>query len=105
MPSRPTEALTPDTIVARHPEQITAAVDDEVILMGLIRGQYVGLDDVGSVLWRLLEQPQKVADLCDRLGRHYRGAPAVIASDVTAFLEELRTIDLIEVLDAVPAAD
>lgn len=105
MPTTPTEALTPDTLVAWHPEQVTAAVDDEVIVMGLIRGQYIGLDDIGSVLWRLLEQPQTVGHLCDQLGQRYRGVPDVIASDVTAFLEELRAIDLIQVLDAAPPAN
>lgn len=105
MPTTSPAALTPETLVAWHPEQITAAVDGEVIVMGLLRGQYVGLDDIGSALWKLLEQPRTVGHLCDQLGRQYQGALDVIASDVTAFLEELRAIDLIQVLDAVPPAN
>lgn len=101
----PSEALTPDTLVTWHPEQVTAAVDGQVIVMGLIQGQYVGLDDIGSVLWKLLEQPQTVGHLCDQLGQHYRGDPDVITSDVMAFLEELKAIDLIQVLDALPPAN
>ncbi len=96
----PTDALTTDTLVSWHPEQVTAAVDGQVIVMGLIQGQYVGLDDIGSALWTLLEQPQTVGHICDQLAQQYRGDPDIIASDVLAFLEELRAIDLIQALDA-----
>lgn len=98
------EILTPDTIVAWHPEQITAAVDGEVIVMGLIRGQYVGLDDIGSVLWQLLEQPQTVRHLCDQLERRYQGAPDAIIADVLYFLGDLRALDLIQVVTGDPPA-
>ncbi|WP_416573976.1 PqqD family protein [Niveispirillum sp. KHB5.9] len=67
--------------------------------MGLIRGQYVGLDDIGSVLWKLLEQPQTVRQLCGELGRRYRGDPDVIITDVLFYLDELRGLDLIQVVD------
>ncbi|ABC23820.1 hypothetical protein F11_15490 [Rhodospirillum rubrum F11] len=99
------EPLTPGSLVGWHPEQVTAAVDGEVIVMGLIRGQYVGLDDIGSVLWTLLEQPRTVRQLCDDLGRRYQGDPATMSADVVAFLEDLRALDLIEVLDAAPLSD
>jgi hypothetical protein len=98
------QALMPDTIVAWHPEQITAAVDGEVIVMGLIRGQYVGLDDVGSILWKLLEQPQTIRGLCDDLGQRFQGDPGVILADVTAFLTELQDLDLIQAVDAADVA-
>ena len=105
LPITTPEALTPDTIVAWHPEQITAAVDGEVIVMGLTRGQYVGLDDIGSVLWRFLEQPRTVRQLCDELGQRYQGTPATIITDVLAFLEELRALDLVQAVDAAALAD
>lgn len=97
--SRP-DALLPETKVTWHSEQITAAIDGEVIVMGMIRGQYVGLDDIGSVLWKLLEQPQTIRQLCDELGLRYQGNSDTILADVTAFLEDLRSIDLIEIVDA-----
>lgn len=99
------DALTPDTIVGWHPEQITAAVDGEVIVMGLTHGQYVGLDDIGSVLWMLLEQPRTVSQLCDDLGRQYQGIPDTMIDDVLTFLEGLRALDLVQVVDAIPTAD
>lgn len=82
-----------------HPELVTAAVDGEVIVMGLIRGQYVGLDDIGSALWRLLEQPRTVRDLSAQLCQLYRGDADVIITDVQGFLGELMAIDLIHVVD------
>lgn len=97
------DMLTHNTVVTWHPELITASVDDEVIVMGLIRGHYVGLDDIGSVLWRLLEQPQTVGQLCDHLGQRYRGEAEVIMADVLGFLEEMRGLDLITADTGAPA--
>ncbi|MBP7063607.1 PqqD family protein [Ferrovibrio sp.] len=95
MPHSP--LLTPATIIARHAEQITAEIDGEVVVMGLAQGKYIGLDDVASTLWRLLEQPQSVQHLCDLLAQHYRGDAAEISADVLAFLGELLELGLIQV--------
>lgn len=97
-------ALTPDLVVTWHPEQVAAEIDGEVVVMGLAQGKYVGLDDIGSVLWRLLEQPLPVRDLCDRLAQRYQGDPAEITADVLAFLGDLHGLGLIQIVgrDASP---
>ena len=95
MPHSP--LLTPAAIIARHAEQITAEIDGEVVVMGLAQGKYIGLDDVASTLWRLLEQPQSVQHLCDLLAQQYRGDAAEISADVLAFLGELLELGLIQV--------
>lgn len=89
--------LSLNSIVARHAEQITAEIDGEVVVMGLAQGKYIGLDDVASTLWRLLEQPQQVQALCDLLAQHYRGDAAEMNADVLAFLEELQALGLIQI--------
>ena len=91
--------LTQASVVKWHAEQITAEVDGEVVVMGLTQGKYVGLDDIGSALWHLMEHPQPVHALCARIGQRYAGDPAEIAADVLAFLEDLHGLGLIEVLD------
>lgn len=99
-----TPVLTPDSVVGWHAEQITAEIDGEVVVMGLIQGKYVGLDDIGSALWRLMEHPQPVRALCERLEQRYAGDPATIAADVVAFLKELQALGLIEIVDDDAAA-
>lgn len=90
-------AITPDSVVSWHSEQITAEIDGEVVVMGLVQGKYVGLDDVGSTLWKLLEQPQPVRDLCARLERLYQGESTEISSDVLAFLNDLRELGIVQI--------
>jgi hypothetical protein len=92
-------AITLESVVSWHPEQVGAEIDGEVVVMGLAQGKYVGLDDVGSTLWKLLEQPQPVRDLCAQLERLYQGDPAAISSDVLAFLGDLRELEIIRIAD------
>lgn len=95
-------AITPDSVVSWHSEQITAEIDGEVVVMGLAQGKYVGLDDVGSTLWKLLEHPRPVRDLCVRLEQLYKGDADEISSDVLAFLDDLRGLGIVQI--AAPAS-
>lgn len=86
-----------DTIVRWHPDQVAAEIDGEVVVMSIAQGKYVGLDDMASGIWRRLETPQRVADLCDGLIRDFDGAPEAIRADVVAFLASLEEHGLIVV--------
>lgn len=86
-----------DAIVRWHPDQVAAEIDGEVVVMSIAQGKYVGLDDMASGIWRRLETPQRVADLCDALIRDYAGDPAAIRADVVAFLASLEEHGLIVV--------
>jgi len=43
----------------------------------------------GAKVWELIDPPVTVADLAGRLAGLYSADPAIVASDVTATLEEL----------------
>lgn len=88
-----------DAVVQRNPEALAAEVQGEVVLMNLDRGEYYGLDAIGSEIWRQLEQPISIAELCNSLAGEYNAAPEVIAQDVLALLEAMRGCALIELRD------
>jgi len=87
--------VTIKTVVCQRQEVLSADVDGEFVLMSVERGQYYGLDDVGSAIWRRLEKPVSVADLCASLGTEFDGDAQTIADDVLALLNELESQDLI----------
>lgn len=92
--------ITPDATVRWHSDHLAAEIDGKVVLMSVAEGKYVGLDDIASVVWRRLERPVRVADLCGRLACDYQGDPAEIARDVAEFLKQLDELGLIAVEQA-----
>ena len=77
---------------------LASEIGGEVVLMNLERGYYYSLDDIGSEIWRSLEQPVSVASLCQSLAAKYHAESATVSSDVLAFLNNLHEQELIVVV-------
>ena len=45
------------TLIHRTNTVLTAAVGKEIVMMDIDSGRYLGLDDIGSVIWQRLETP------------------------------------------------
>jgi hypothetical protein len=87
--------IGPGGIVSRNPDLVSASLDGEVVLMSIARGNYYGMDAVGSRIWELLENPLPFSGLMTALVREYEGKHARIQADLTAFLEELSNEGLV----------
>ena len=72
-------------------------IQGEAVLLSPAEGIVFVLNDVGSRIWSLLEEPQPPAELTRRIAQTYRMAEDKVAGDVTRFLEELQERGLIEV--------
>ena len=57
--------------------------------MSVRAGAYIGLNDAGTEIWRLIERPRRVSDVCGALASGFEADPETIARDVLAFLHEL----------------
>lgn len=88
-------ALT-DNVVRRQ-EALSTVVDGCVVLLDSAHQNFVGFDDIGTYIWRAIESPISVADLCADLSERYAAQRSVIESDVMQFLNRLLQQDLIEV--------
>lgn len=84
--------------VARSASCLSAEVGDEMVLMSVESGCYGGLDDIGSDIWRRIENPVAVAELCSALAAEYDAPRDAIEWDVLAFLDALRQKQMIEIL-------
>jgi Coenzyme PQQ synthesis protein D (PqqD) len=83
------------TVISRSPSVLTAEVDGEVVMMSIERGRYFGLDDIGSDIWKRLDQPCSFATLVDRLVADYDADQATIAADVEALLGRMAAQDVV----------
>lgn len=95
--------LNVDSIIRRSGDLFTTEVDGDIVMISVERGNYYGLDDVGSLIWRLLEHPTGVNALCDMLALEFEVKQDVCEREVLAFLGQMVEQGLIESID-VPTA-
>lgn len=75
--------------VVRLEGVMTAPVDNDIVILNMVKNNYVSLDQIGRRLWDMLERPVLVAAMCDRLMEEFDGERSQIETDVLAFLQEL----------------
>jgi hypothetical protein len=91
--------ITGDTKVVKNNEIISSDMDNEKVMMSIERGEYYGVNSVGSRIWELLETPVKVSDLCETLCHEYDVAPDQCNREVHSFLAEMIEKNLAIVVD------
>lgn len=85
-----------NSMVKQGDDPLSAEVDGELIMMSIEQGNYYGLGETGSRIWKLMETPIRVSDLCATLCQEYDVAPSVCEADTLDFLEKLAEQGLIE---------
>jgi hypothetical protein len=89
--------LSLDSIVVQKPDQLAAEIRQEVVMMSVARGEYYGLDAIGSDIWRRIATPIRVADLCRELAGSYDGDAVAIRAEALAFLQKLADKGLLDI--------
>ena len=84
--------------VVRTSDAITAAVAEELVMMDVETGTYYGLNNVGAEIWRLLESPTSIQDLCTALTQSFDVPLERCTSEVLQFLDQLRAKGLVHVV-------
>jgi hypothetical protein len=87
--------ITETTTIVRNPAVLAAEVDGEIVMMSIEQGRYFGLDDIGSDIWKRIEQPCSFAVLVDALAADYEADRGTIAADVTALLARMAEQDVV----------
>jgi hypothetical protein len=95
--------LTSDCTVVANEDTLSSAVGDETVILHFSAGTYFGLDEVGTRVWKLIEQPRTVRDLLDRLLEEYDVEPDRCRVAVSRLLEELTESGLVTVHAATAA--
>jgi Coenzyme PQQ synthesis protein D (PqqD) len=83
------------TLIRRTASVLTAEIDKQIVMMDIESGRYLGLDDIGSVIWQRLETPRTFGDLVDGLVADYNADRSVIADDVRKLLLDMATHDVV----------
>jgi hypothetical protein len=89
--------ILPDSYVVATRDQISCDLKGEAAILNLKHGTYYGLDEVGAVVWAMLAEPRRFADLCAAIVDRYEVDPARCAEDLLALLQDLSRHGLVEI--------
>ncbi|MCL6554092.1 MAG: PqqD family protein, partial [Firmicutes bacterium] len=67
------------------------------VLLNLESGAYYGLNEVGVMVWNLLDGTRTLEDVLHELRKHVTEAPVSLGADVQAFVAHLARCGLVTV--------
>lgn len=88
-----------NSIVTHSSDHIASELDNEVVMMSIEQGEYYGLGQIGSTIWRLIDKPTKVNDVIAHFVENYNVSLSQCQEDVIAFIQQLDDKGLIVVCD------
>jgi len=91
------------SIVVATKDQVSSDLGGEVAILDLTGGVYYGLDEVGSWIWELIQEPIVVNQIQATIVEEYDVDSVRVERDMLAFLQRLADEELVEVTDEVSA--
>lgn len=96
-------AVSSGEMLRRADGLLSAAVNDELLMMSVEHGKYFNLNAVGARIWELLETPTTLDGLVAALTAEYDVAPDDARREVERFIGSLRDRGLLAPPDAAAA--
>jgi hypothetical protein len=90
--------LSANTIVVASTEQVSCAVGEESVILGLQNSVYYGVNPVGASIWKLLQRQRSVAELRDAVLEEYDVEKERCERDLLDLLGKMQAEGLIEVV-------
>ncbi len=89
--------ITMESLVRRNDDVFVGVVDNDTVAMNVQSGKYYHLNETGSRIFALLEEPQSVKALCEELDKQFRAEDAVLRQDVLDFVGEMAGLGLVSI--------
>jgi hypothetical protein len=83
--------------VKATPDQVSSELGKEVVILQVKNGMYYGLDEVGVIIWRNLQQGSSIAGIVDEIIQEFDVARQQCEQDVLRILGEMVAADLVTV--------
>ena len=88
--------LSEQSMIVVSPDQVSCDLSGESAILNLKAGVYYGLNEVGTRIWKLIQEPRRVGDLRDALLEEYEVEPDRCEADLMILLQDLLDNGLIE---------
>ena len=92
--------LTSNTLLQRQDARhLTNNVGEEIVLLDLETGDYLGLNRVAATIWRLLEKPKTLQELESALMAEYETDLQTCQHETHAFLRRIAGLGMLVFTD------
>ena len=88
--------ISRDSMVVVSQDQVSCDLSGESAILNLKAGVYYGLNEVGTRIWKLIQEPRRVGDLRDTILEEYEVEPDRCEADILGLLQDLLDNGLIE---------
>jgi len=85
------------SIVKKISDQVSCDMAGEAIVLNMKSGVYFGMDEVGALIWSLLEKPRTIGEIRDAILEEYDVDSDSCDRDLMSFLDSLQTAGLVEI--------
>jgi hypothetical protein len=93
------DTIALDSIVIRNDKKFIASpIGDEIVMMSLENGSYIGINQVGTTIWEKLEHPASVKELITYLTGIYDITEEECEKKVIKYLNDLMLQDMIALI-------
>ena len=75
-------------LIARNPEVCAAELDGEICLFEPVKAEYLNLNETGSAIWNLLEEPKEIEYLLIELQKVYTIDETTCREDIEMFINQ-----------------
>jgi hypothetical protein len=91
--------ITLATRLVASPDQVSANVAGESVILGMKDAMYYGLDPVGTRIWELLQKPAVLDDVLGTITAEFEVTREQAAADLLAFAADLHAHGLVEIAE------
>lgn len=70
---------------------------NETVIFNTLNEKYYGLNDVGTRVWSLIQEPRTIDEIVGIVAKEYEVEPEQFERDLTKLLQDLQSANLIEI--------
>lgn len=90
--------LTINTIVKRKEDQLLISkVDDELLMMDIVNGAYISLNNTGSIIWEYIKEPVRIEEVIQYLTERFGVDTETCTHETLAFLKSINELKALEI--------
>ncbi|NJD90496.1 MAG: lasso peptide biosynthesis PqqD family chaperone [Geobacter sp.] len=86
-----------ESTISQIDDIVASDIEDEKVMMSIEKGEYFGLEPIGSRIWEMMATPVKVSAIIDAMLNQYDIDRQTCENDVLKFLSELNDAGIIRI--------
>lgn len=84
------------TLYLRSSETLHSEVGNDIVALNVEHGLCYGMENVTAEVWKLLEVPMTIDQLCEQLCSAYEVDPATCATEIASLIATMKAEGLVD---------